>query len=53
MLLNYLGKPSLQLPICMMIWGMMSVLTGMLTASSIHNAKYKLCNIGITKKYAP
>ncbi|KIP07693.1 hypothetical protein PHLGIDRAFT_127467 [Phlebiopsis gigantea 11061_1 CR5-6] len=28
MVLNYLGKPSLQLPICMMLWGMMSVLTG-------------------------
>ncbi|KAJ3557520.1 hypothetical protein NM688_g1438 [Phlebia brevispora] len=28
MLLNYLGKPSLQLPICMIIWGMLSVLTG-------------------------
>lgn len=28
MLLNYLGKPSLQLPVCMAIWGMMSVLTG-------------------------
>ena len=28
MLLNYLGKPSIQLPIAMMIWGMISCLTG-------------------------
>ncbi|KAI0268180.1 MFS general substrate transporter [Gloeopeniophorella convolvens] len=28
MFLNYIGKPSLYLPICMMIWGMISCLTG-------------------------
>ena len=28
MLLNYLGKPSLHLPICMIIWCTMSILTG-------------------------
>ena len=28
MLLNFMGKPSLYLPICMMIWGVMSILTG-------------------------
>ncbi|THG98202.1 hypothetical protein EW026_g3943 [Hermanssonia centrifuga] len=28
MLLNYIGKPSLHLPICMIIWGMISILTG-------------------------
>ncbi|KAI0053653.1 MFS general substrate transporter [Auriscalpium vulgare] len=28
MFLNYIGKPSLYLPVCMMIWGMISCLTG-------------------------
>lgn len=28
MFLNYIGKPSLYLPICMIVWGMISVLTG-------------------------
>ncbi|KZT13065.1 MFS general substrate transporter [Laetiporus sulphureus 93-53] len=28
MILNLIGKPSLQLPICMMIWGALSILTG-------------------------
>ncbi|OCH92208.1 MFS general substrate transporter [Obba rivulosa] len=28
MFLNLVGKPSLHLPICMMIWGTMSILTG-------------------------
>ncbi|KAI0068747.1 MFS general substrate transporter [Artomyces pyxidatus] len=28
MFLNYIGKPSLYLPICMMLWGMISCLTG-------------------------
>ncbi|KAK2466175.1 hypothetical protein APHAL10511_001817 [Amanita phalloides] len=28
MFLNYIGRPSLYLPICMMIWGMISCLTG-------------------------
>jgi hypothetical protein len=27
MFLNYIGKPSLYLPFCMVIWGMISVLT--------------------------
>ncbi|KAA1466512.1 MFS general substrate transporter [Dentipellis sp. KUC8613] len=31
MFLNYIGKPSIYLPICMMIWGMISVLTGITT----------------------
>ncbi|KAG9101248.1 hypothetical protein FS749_008921 [Ceratobasidium sp. UAMH 11750] len=26
--LNYIGKPSIYLPVCMLIWGMISVLTG-------------------------
>ena len=28
MLLNYIGKPSIYLPVCMMIWGTLSILTG-------------------------
>ena len=28
MLLNYTGRPSIYLPVCMMIWGMISCLTG-------------------------
>ncbi|KAG8680470.1 hypothetical protein FRC09_018209, partial [Ceratobasidium sp. 395] len=28
MFLNYIGKPSLYLPVCMLIWGTISVLTG-------------------------
>ncbi|KAI0796843.1 MFS general substrate transporter [Abortiporus biennis] len=28
MFLNYIGKPSLYLPICIIIWGMISILTG-------------------------
>lgn len=28
MFLNWIGKPSLYLPVCMMIWGMLSILTG-------------------------
>ncbi|KAF8741143.1 hypothetical protein AX14_005739 [Amanita brunnescens Koide BX004] len=28
MFLNYIGRPSLYLPVCMMIWGMISCLTG-------------------------
>lgn len=28
MFLNYIGKPSLYLPACMMIWGTLSILTG-------------------------
>ncbi|KAI0787159.1 MFS general substrate transporter [Irpex lacteus] len=31
MLLNYIGRPSLYLPICMMVWGMISCLTGVTT----------------------
>ncbi|KAH7916081.1 MFS general substrate transporter [Hygrophoropsis aurantiaca] len=31
MFLNYIGKPSLYLPTCMAIWGVISVLTGMTT----------------------
>ncbi|EPT03628.1 hypothetical protein FOMPIDRAFT_86900 [Fomitopsis schrenkii] len=28
MILNYIGKPSLHLPICMIVWGVISILTG-------------------------
>jgi len=28
MFLNYIGRPSLYLPLCMMVWGMISCLTG-------------------------
>lgn len=28
MFLNYIGKPSLYLPFCMMVWGAISILTG-------------------------
>ncbi|RPD80670.1 MFS general substrate transporter [Lentinus tigrinus ALCF2SS1-7] len=28
MLLNYIGKPSIYLPACMMVWGTLSILTG-------------------------
>lgn len=28
MILNHMGKPSLQLPLCMIIWGILSILTG-------------------------
>lgn len=28
MLLNYIGKPSLYLPGCMIVWGVISCLTG-------------------------
>lgn len=28
MILNYIGKPSLHLPVCMIIWGVISILTG-------------------------
>ncbi|TDL18489.1 sugar transporter [Rickenella mellea] len=31
MFLNYIGKPSIYLPVCMMIWGTISVLTGITT----------------------
>ncbi|KZO91347.1 MFS general substrate transporter [Calocera viscosa TUFC12733] len=31
MLLNYIGKPSIYLPCCMIVWGMISVLTGITT----------------------
>ncbi|EJD01118.1 MFS general substrate transporter [Fomitiporia mediterranea MF3/22] len=31
MFLNHIGRPSLYLPVCMMIWGMISVLTGITT----------------------
>ncbi|KZV66456.1 MFS general substrate transporter [Peniophora sp. CONT] len=31
MLLNWMGRPSLYLPICMAIWGVLSVLTGLTT----------------------
>ncbi|EGN93087.1 hypothetical protein SERLA73DRAFT_98475 [Serpula lacrymans var. lacrymans S7.3] len=31
MFLNYIGKPSLHLPICMIIWGVISCLTGITT----------------------
>ncbi|TCD70425.1 hypothetical protein EIP91_003506 [Steccherinum ochraceum] len=31
MFLNYIGKPSLYLPCCMIIWGMISCLTGVTT----------------------
>ena len=27
-MLNYIGKPSLHLPFCMIIWGVISILTG-------------------------
>ncbi|KIK41466.1 hypothetical protein CY34DRAFT_13043 [Suillus luteus UH-Slu-Lm8-n1] len=32
MFLNYIGKPSLYLPICMAIWGVISALTGITTS---------------------
>lgn len=28
MLLNYIGRPSLYIPACMVVWGLISVLTG-------------------------
>lgn len=28
MFLNYIGKPSIYLPCCMIVWGMISTLTG-------------------------
>ncbi|OBZ77136.1 hypothetical protein A0H81_03715 [Grifola frondosa] len=28
MFLNYIGKPSIYLPVCMMVWGSISILTG-------------------------
>ncbi|EJT97515.1 MFS general substrate transporter [Dacryopinax primogenitus] len=31
MILNWMGKPSIYLPCCMIIWGMISVLTGITT----------------------
>lgn len=31
MFLNYIGKPSIYLPVCMMIWGVISILTGALS----------------------
>jgi len=31
MLLNWMGKPSIYLPCCMVVWGMISVLTGITT----------------------
>lgn len=31
MLLNYIGKPSIYLPCCMIVWGMISTLTGITT----------------------
>jgi MFS family permease len=31
MFLNYIGKPSLYLPACMVIWGVITVLTGIIT----------------------
>jgi MFS family permease len=39
MFLNYIGKPSLYLPACMVIWGIISALTGI-------TAKYE-CIIGV------
>lgn len=41
--MNYIGKPSLYLPFCMMIWGTLSILTGItkewgcFSAKSIYN----------------
>jgi hypothetical protein len=29
MLLNYIGRPSLYLPACMIVWGFISIMTGM------------------------
>ena len=39
MFLNWIGKPSVYLPICMIIWGMISTLTGITTkyADSLHS----------------
>ncbi|KAJ8475141.1 hypothetical protein ONZ45_g15708 [Pleurotus djamor] len=31
MFLNYIGKPSIYLPVCMAIWGVLSILTGITT----------------------
>ncbi|KAF5393571.1 hypothetical protein D9757_000067 [Collybiopsis confluens] len=44
MLLNYFGKPSLYLPGCMAIWGMMSCFTG--TASTYYGALWTRFFIG-------
>ena len=33
MFLNHIGKPSIYLPVCMMIWGSISILTGITTKS--------------------
>lgn len=35
--MNYIGKPSLYLPFCMMIWGMLSILTGITKEYGIVN----------------
>lgn len=55
MLLNYLGKPSLQLPIAMMVWGMISCLTGGYPATmliSCRDAVLTFFITGVTTKYA-
>ncbi|KAJ6614287.1 MFS general substrate transporter [Mycena sp. CBHHK59/15] len=47
MFLNYIGKPSIFLPTCMMIWGLISVSTGLTT--NFVGAMYTRFFIGFTE----
>ncbi|KIP07690.1 hypothetical protein PHLGIDRAFT_70570 [Phlebiopsis gigantea 11061_1 CR5-6] len=49
MLLNYLGKPSLQLPICMMLWGIISILTGCKVCAVTHKRVYSFVGTLLTR----
>lgn len=35
MFLNHIGKPSLYLPVCMVVWGLLSILTGKLEPGTV------------------
>lgn len=50
MLLNRIGRPSIYIPVCMMVWGMISILTG--EPSQLDQAQ-RLLTICVFQEYAP
>ena len=51
MLLNYMGRPSIYLPCCMIIWGMISCLTGTLNVITFMHHTLTSILVGVTKNF--
>jgi MFS family permease len=51
MFLNYIGKPSIYLPVCMMVWGTISILTGTWSPLLGFSIRLTRCPLGVTHNY--